>query len=155
MVCIVTALAWFALGSAKIWKKASTIILTALLFLLGYASAIELLSRPTPIDMEWDYTNLNEVDVLASKVVENDGVYLWLSLPGESAPRYYKVNWDLDTALSLQESTKLAIKNDTGVVMNNPFRHTKDDEEYKKQFKISPPAHPLTKERRSLYSPNN
>jgi hypothetical protein len=39
---------------------------------------------------------------IGSYLKENDGMYLWLQLPGSDEPRYYKLPWDEKAAKALQ-----------------------------------------------------
>ena len=56
---------------------------TATLFLpLAYASMVDLLSRPKPVSLEWWQSSAEEATVLGSVVQENEGIHLWLQLPG-------------------------------------------------------------------------
>ena len=72
-----------------------TSLATSVLFLpLGYASLVDLLSKPKPVEMEWWASGAAEAEVLASRLVEGAGIYLWLQLPDIAEPRAYVLPWD-------------------------------------------------------------
>jgi hypothetical protein len=73
------------------------IILGAVFF--GYS---DMLGRPKSTRLEVFRTGMKDAKVLGSYLKENDGVYLWLQLPGSNEPRYYKLPWDENVAKSLQ-----------------------------------------------------
>jgi hypothetical protein len=73
------------------------VILGALFF--GYS---DMLGRPKSTRLEVFRTDMQGAKVIGSFLKENDGVYLWLQLPGSSEPRYYKLPWDEKVAKSLQ-----------------------------------------------------
>jgi hypothetical protein len=73
------------------------VILGALFF--GYS---DMLGRPKSTRLEVFRTDMQDAKVIGSFLKENDGVYLWLQLPGSNEPRYYKLPWDEKVAKSLQ-----------------------------------------------------
>jgi hypothetical protein len=46
-------------------------------------------------------TSTQDAKIIGSYLKENDGVYLWLQLPGLDEPRYYKLPWDEKVAKAL------------------------------------------------------
>src|SRR5712671_2496684 len=50
--------------------------------------------RPTSTRLEVSTPRWPDAKVIASYLKENDGVYLWLQLPGLAEPRYDKLPWD-------------------------------------------------------------
>jgi hypothetical protein len=93
------------------------IILGVLFF--GYS---DMLGRPKSTRLEMFRVSMPDAKVLGSYLKENDGVYLWLQLPGLGEPRYYKLPWDEDIAKSLQNAIA---ENDrqhgSGVGVGQPF----------------------------------
>lgn len=73
------------------------VILGALFF--GYS---DMLGRPKSALLEVFRSNMQDAKVIGSYLKENDGVYLWLQLPGSNEPRYYKLPWDEKVAKALQ-----------------------------------------------------
>jgi hypothetical protein len=119
-----------------------TALATTVLFLpLAYASLLDLLSRPKPIDLEWWLSNAEEATVLGSQVQENQGIHLWLQLPDVAEPRAYVLPWNRDTAERLQQAQREAQQQGGDVRMRLPFEASQDDRE--PQFYAAPqPALP-------------
>jgi hypothetical protein len=109
-----------------------TALATTMLFLpLAYASLVELLSKPKPVDLEWWLSHAAEAEVVASRLVENEGIYLWLQLPDVVEPRAYVLAWDRESAEQLQQALREAEQNGSGVQMRLPFEPSLDDLEPK------------------------
>jgi hypothetical protein len=110
----------------------ATALVTATLFLpLAYASLVDLLSRPKPVDLEWWQTGAEEATVLGSVLQENQGIHLWLQLPGLPEPRGYVLPWNRETAERLQEAQREAEQQGGDVRMRMPFEPSLDDREPK------------------------
>ena len=77
----------------------------AVLFLpAAYASFLHLLSMPKPVALEWWHAKAAEATVLASTLIEGEGIYLWLQLSGAAEPRAYLLPWNRDLAEQLQRA---------------------------------------------------
>jgi hypothetical protein len=93
------------------------VILGVLFF--GYS---DMLGRPKPTRLEVFRTSMPDARVLGSYLKENDGVYLWLQLPGLNEPRYYKLPWDANVAKSLQNAiAENERQHGSGVGVGMPF----------------------------------
>lgn len=115
---------------------------TMVLFLpLAYASLVGLLSKPKPVDLEWWLAEAAEAEVVASRMVENEGIYLWLQLVGISEPRAYVLPWDRASAEQLQQALREAEQNQSGVQMRLPFEPSLDNRE-PKFYALPQPALP-------------
>jgi hypothetical protein len=115
---------------------------TAVLFLpVAYASLIALLSKPKPVDLEWWLTGAAEAEVVASRLIENEGIYLWLQLIDVPEPRSYVLPWDRHSAEQLQQALRDAQRNGSGVHMRLPFEPSLDDRE-PKFYALPQPALP-------------
>ena len=115
---------------------------TVVLFLpVAYASLIALLSKPKPVDLEWWLTDAAEAEVVASRLVENEGIYLWLQLVGVAEPRAYVLPWDRNSAEQLQKALREAEQNRSGVQMRLPFEPSLEDRE-PKFYALPQPALP-------------
>jgi hypothetical protein len=139
----VTAL--FALGAVlvgvlsliSIWSPRrlpikGTALATSVLFLpLGYAGLVDLLSKPKPVDLEWWLSDAAEAEVLAARLVENRGIYLWLQLPGLAEPRAYVLPWDRASAEQLEQARREADEQGGDVQMRLPFEPSLDPDESK------------------------
>ena len=101
---------------------------TATLFLpLAYASMVDLLSRPKPVSLEWWQSSAEEATVLGSVVRENEGIHLWLQLPGLAEPRAYVLPWSRENAERLQEAQRSAEQEGGDVRMRMPFEPSLDE----------------------------
>jgi hypothetical protein len=68
-----------------------------------------------------------DAKVIGSYLKENDGVYLWLQLPGLAEPRYYKLPWDEKVAKALQSAIgENERQHGGGVGMGLPFERSWD-----------------------------
>ena len=122
-----------------------TALATSVLFLpLGYASLVDLLSKPKPVEMEWWASGAAEAEVLASRLVEGAGIYLWLQLPDIAEPRAYVLPWDRASAEELQEAKREADEQGGGVQMRLPFEPSLDDHDH--QFYVRPQPAPPPKD---------
>jgi hypothetical protein len=99
------------------------VLLTAVV----YGGGVELLGRPKPLHLEWRAAA--EVRVVGAVPVENESIYLWLTLPDQAEPRAYVLPWSLQAAQQLQAAMSDAEANGTGVRMAMPFDPDLDDRE--------------------------
>src|SRR5215475_819998 len=126
------AFAYVALPAGSRMRRALVsgffaLILGALFF--GYS---DMLGRPKPTRLELLKGGTQEARVLGSYILDGQGVYLWLQLPGVVEPRYYKLPWDEKTAKSLQEAVqKNADEHGAGIVMGMPFEPSLDPDKPK------------------------
>jgi hypothetical protein len=135
------------LGLISIWAPRrlalkGAALATAVLFLpLAYASLVELLSKPKPVDLEWVLSGTTEAEVVASRLVENQGIYVWLQLPDVFEPRAYVLPWDRTSAEQLQQAMREAEQNGSGVQMRLPFEPSLENRE-PKFYALPQPALP-------------
>ena len=109
-----------------------TALATSVLFLpLGYAGLVDLLSKPKPVDLEWWLSDAAEAEVLASRLVEDEGIYVWLQLPGVAEPRAYVLPWDRASAEQLEQAGRAAERQGGEVQMRLPFEPSLDPDEPK------------------------
>jgi hypothetical protein len=103
------------------------VILGALFF--GYS---DMLGRPKSMRLEVFRTSMQDAKVIGSYLKENDGVYLWLQLPGLDEPRYYKLPWDEKVAKALQGAiAENERQHGSGVAMGPAFERGSGREEAK------------------------
>jgi hypothetical protein len=121
--------------------KAAALSATVLFLPLAYASLVELLSKPKPVDLEWWLSDAADAEVLAARQVENQGIYLWLQLPDIAEPRAYVLPWDRASAEQLQQALREAEQQGSGVQMRSPFEPSLDDRE-PKFYALPQPALP-------------
>jgi hypothetical protein len=125
------------LGSIAVWAprrlrvKATALCAAGLFMPLGYAGFADLLSRPKPVQFEWWMAHAEEATVLASQVREGEALYLWLQVEGSDEPRAYRLPWNQDLAQQLQDASREAENNGSGVRMRLPFEPSLDTREPK------------------------
>ncbi len=124
----------------RISVKVLALVLAAGLLSSGYLAGAALLGRPKPVRLAILERSVRELVVVASQNVEGKAIYLWVILPGETAPRAYSLPWSLKTAEALRRAQAEAERNGTNVRMRNPFRGTETSS--KSPF-YAPPPPPL------------
>jgi hypothetical protein len=148
---VIAALLAATLSLVSIWTPRrlaikGTALATSILFLpLAYASLVELLSKPKPVDLEWVLSGTTEAEVVASRLVENQGIYVWLQLPDVFEPRAYVLPWDRRNAEQLQQAMREAEQRGNGVAMRVPFEASLDDRERKFYARPQPALPPKTR----------
>ena len=113
----------------KVWIKAGAIAVAALFVPLAFAGLSDLLSKPKPVHMEWQYGDLSEATVIAATLREDVAIYLWLRIDGVDEPRAYALPWDRRDAQALQDATREAEENGGELRMTLPFESSRDDRE--------------------------
>jgi hypothetical protein len=114
---LVALLAWVAIAQpGPLPRKVAALLALALFIPVGLTASAELLGRPKPIEMEWLADLGEEATVVAWDLREGEAIYLWLRLPGESAPRAYALPWSLGEADQLMEAAETAAAMETELV---------------------------------------
>jgi hypothetical protein len=132
LALLLGAFAYVAMPAASRARRAIivgffAIILGALFF--GYS---DMLGRPKSTRLEVVRTNMQDAKVIGSYLKENEGVYLWLQLPGVGEPRYYKLPWDEKVAKALQSAiAENERQHGSGVGIGLPFERGWDREDPK------------------------
>ena len=118
------------LGYLVIWSRralaprvAAVALSIGLIGVLG-ASLVDQLGRPKPLRVEWTKSTSDDVDVLGSRIVEGQGIYLWLGFPGEAEPRAYVLPWSTKTANDLQKALEEASKDGGTARAQIPFERS-------------------------------
>lgn len=114
-----------------VWLKVVALGSGALLIPVAYAGYLDLLSQPKPVSLEWSQRTAEEATVLGSTIQEDEGIYLWLQIDDVEEPRSYVLPWSRDVAEQLQEATRQAELNGSGLRMKLPFENSWDDGEEK------------------------
>jgi hypothetical protein len=122
--------------------KGTALAISVLFLPLGYASLVDLLSKPKPVKLEWWLREAAEAEVLASRLVEDEGIYLWLQLPDVAEPRAYVLPWNRTSAEQLQEARREADQQGGGVRMRLPFEPALDEQEEARFYARPQPAPP-------------
>lgn len=130
VVILAAALTAFAVWAPRaLWAKIAAVCLSAFLMVTAYASQVELLGKPKPVDLEWAARTVPDAQVLSSLLQENEAIYLWLRLGDEPMPRAYALPWSMQAARDLHQATQDAQAKGTGIRMQRPFEPNVDDEE--------------------------
>jgi hypothetical protein len=127
-------LAWVAIAQpGTLWRKDLALVVLALYVPVAVFGVIELLGRPKPLALSLGGEVRHGATVVGSLLREHEAIYLWLVLPGESAPRAYVAPWDTDQAKALQEAAKTASELRTPLMVEL----TDADRAYLEQFKLT------------------
>jgi hypothetical protein len=132
LALLLGAFAYVAVPAASRGRRAIiagffAVIIGAVFF--GYS---DMLGRPKSTRLEVFRTSMPDAKVVGSYLKENDGIYLWLQLPGLDEPRYYKVPWDEKVAKALQSAiAENERQHGSGVGMGLPFERGWDREDPK------------------------
>jgi hypothetical protein len=130
LVAIGTGLAGLTIWSRRmLMAKAGAVVLTLALFGTGYATTVELLGRPKPIDIEWSGHDLAEARVIAAEMREDVAIYIWLGIEGVEAPVSYVMPWSMEAAQQLNGAMQQAEEEGGDVQMRDPFNASPSDEE--------------------------
>jgi len=99
---IATGLALLAVrAAAPVPQKVGALVLAAALLPLGYLAMAELLSRSKPVALDWWRAEAEEGTVVASHLMPEEGIHLWLLLEGAEEPRAFVLPWDRELAEAL------------------------------------------------------
>ena len=143
LALVLGSFAFLALPSGSPARRAITslsfaLILGALFF--GYS---DMLGRPKSTRLEVFRSSMPDAKVIGSYLRENEGVYLWLQLPGVEEPRYYKLPWNEKLAKSLQGAiAENERRHGAGVAMGMPFEKGLEGEEEQKFYPLPQPKLP-------------
>jgi hypothetical protein len=125
---------------ARIGAKVLALALTAGLFGSAYLAGSMLLGRPRPARLALLERTSQEASIVAALGVEGEAIYLWLTLPDETAPRAYQMPWSAKIAEAIRRAQAEAESNGTQARMRNPFRGEMADAE---QQYYAPPPPPM------------
>ena len=117
------------LPRAGLARRSFSVGLFVILIAVVYGGGIELLGRPKPLRLEW--RDAAEAKVLSAAPVENEAIYVWLSMPGSPEPRAYVLPWSVEAAQQLQTAMSEAEANGTSVRMTMPVEPGTDDRDPK------------------------
>lgn len=127
LICLLSSLAVWA--PRRAWVRCWAVGLSAVIFVSGYATLADMLSRPKPMSLAWAEASVASADVLGSTFIEGEAIFVWLRLPGSLEPRAYKLPWNDKQAQQLQDAMNEAAETGTGVQMRQPFDEADDTDE--------------------------
>jgi len=142
LFALAAVLAWVAIAQpGPLWRKGVALTALALHVPVGIYATVELLGRPKPASLEWGGAFAEGATVIARELRENEAIYLWLVLPGETEPRAYALPWNLEAARALEEAVEVAEQMQTRLVA----KITEEDKAYLDEFRLT--FHPVTPSR--------
>lgn len=103
------------------WVRFAALATTILIIPLAFLQLAELLARPKPVEFEWFRGDVQQAQVLAASLDEGRAIYLWLRLEGDNEPRAYKLPWRQEDAQKLEDMLDNAMRNNSTVVLREPF----------------------------------
>ena len=140
-----------ALASIAIWAPRPTRVrvlalsITVLFIPIVYVEMVEMLSKPKPMSFEWYERNTTKALLLGTSLDEGKAIYLWLRLDGSLEPRNYKVPWNLKLAEKLEDAVDDAVRNNSTIILENPFSRKSFEDMGDMSVRIVPPPVPPLK----------
>jgi len=133
---VLGAFIFMVLPQARLWQRTASAALFVVLVAVVYAGSAELLGRPKPMRLEW--RDAQHAQVLGASMRENEAIYVWLQVDGQSEPRSYRLPWSIQAAQQLQTAMEEGEANGTGVQMTMTGDNGRDQREPK--FYATPQA---------------
>ncbi|NKB61319.1 MAG: hypothetical protein GKR95_03980 [Gammaproteobacteria bacterium] len=115
------------LATIAVWSRKSlgvrmlAIVALAGMILLNYSALVNLLGRPQPIDSLGSSSIDKDAIVLAASMAEGESIYLWLRLPNEYQPRYYRMDWNYEDAVALKKAMDRSTREESTLMMNHDY----------------------------------
>jgi hypothetical protein len=119
VAAVLASIAIWAPRAARI--RFAALAVTTLFAPAAYMQMVELLSMPKPMSYEWFQRDVELAQILGVSMDEGNAIYLWLRLDNEVKPRYYVVPWRSQVAEKLEDIIDNAIRQNSTVVLKNPF----------------------------------
>jgi hypothetical protein len=130
---------FWVLPRGSLWRRTLSVGMFVLLIAVVYGGALEMMSRPKTVRLEW--RDLKEATVLAASMREGEAIYVWLQMDGAAEPRSYALPWSIQQAQELQQAMADAEQSGTGVKVSQPFESSLDTGE-PKFYALPQPALP-------------
>lgn len=109
LVALAAALTVVALaGQQPQWRKFAALGLFIGVVATGYVYAADLLGRPKPSRLAAIVSKEKPAIVVASLLVENRAIYLWLKRDGSVSPMAFELPWNMKTAKGLRKAQNQA-----------------------------------------------
>jgi hypothetical protein len=137
---VLGAFIFFVLPRKRPRQRAASVGLYIVLLAMVYAGSTELMGRSKPLRLEW--RNASEAKVIAATMKENEAIYVWLDIEGQSEPRSYALPWSQEMAQQLQRAMSDAQQNGTEVKMASPFEGEGLDDREPKFYAMPQPPMP-------------
>ncbi len=132
------ALAVLAIWSRTLWPRIAAVALLLGFVVLALYALASLTGEPRRASLEWWARNAEDVEVLGHQVVEDVAIYVYVVLPGYSAPQSIALPYTDEAAEQLQQAAAEGEATGQGVRM----RRLMDDslDEQAPMFWSLPPA---------------
>jgi hypothetical protein len=113
------SLIFIVLPRCSPWQRLASAFVFVASLAVVYGGAIEMLSRPKPLGLEWRHAA--KAKVLGASLDEGKAIYVWLQIGKSVEPRAYKLPWNTSMAQQLQTAMREGAEQGTGVEVANPF----------------------------------
>lgn len=120
----------------KVWMKCAALCTLAFFLPVAYFTMTDLLSRPKPADLEWLHRQVNQAQVLGTRMKEGEAIYVWLEMEGVTEPRAYVLPWDKQLAKQMHGAKREAESEGRPLMMGKPFQPSLEQRE--KKFYAAP-----------------
>ncbi len=142
---IAAALASLAIWAPRMTKvRVAAVAITTLFIPVIYVELIEMLSKPKPMSFEWFRRGV-DAELLSTSLDEGKAIYVWLRIAGLTEPRYYKIPWNLKLAEKLEDAVDDAVRENSTIILKNPFYRKSLEEWGDLNVDILPPPLPPQK----------
>lgn len=134
------------LASIAIWAPRKTPIRVlalaamALFLPIAYAQFVGLLAKPKPASWAWIERGVDKAEILSVSFDEGKAIYMWLRLNGMIEPRFYSLPWRQQIAEDLEDAMVQANRNNSKVILKDPFSKPSLEERGGDSIEIIPPA---------------
>jgi len=132
MAILVLILTWVSITHVKSFLFRTLLVILFASFLpFGYSSLAELIGRPKPISLIWlknrIISDVEELDaeVLGYALIEDEGIYLYLRLPGKKEPLSVVLPWDREQAKKLRDGMRDARKHGVRLRVKLPYENSR------------------------------
>ncbi|MXZ81380.1 MAG: hypothetical protein F4Z15_08505 [Gammaproteobacteria bacterium] len=126
----------------KIGPRAAAVMVLLLLVLAGYFSLENLLGRPQHFSHAVSDRPQEDSTVLAASLDEDNAIYLWIRHPGTSQPRYYRMEWDHDAAISLKRAIDQSLRDNSSIMIDLEYEPSLEVREMPQFYNLPPPRLP-------------
>lgn len=120
------------------WVRVVITVIFISLLPISFQAYQELTGKPKWSQAEWYYKDIKKVQILAVRMIEEKGIYLYLLIPGKAEPYSYKFPWDKKMAMQIGKAIEEARRNRNGLFMRDPFNYEKSLEKRERKFYAPP-----------------
>ena len=120
----------------KVWMKCTALCTLSFFLPVAYFTMTDLLSRPKPADLEWLHRQMNQAQVLGTRMKEGEAIYVWLQMEGVREPRAYVLPWDKQLAKQMHGAKREAESKGQPLMMGKPFQPSLEQRD--KKFYTAP-----------------